>query len=102
MWKNTAVIHNILKKKIRVGSSCPAGPNSIGFGSAKPKTLQNGAGFGCAAIPKDIIICIINILNFIINNIKNFIICLINLIIFIIINIFNIKNLFLFLLLILL
>jgi hypothetical protein len=52
MWKNTAVIHNILKKKIRVGSSCPAGPNSIGSGSAKPKTLQNGAGFSCAAIPR--------------------------------------------------
>jgi len=102
MWKNTALIHNILKKKIRVGPSCPAGPNSIGSGSAKPKTLQNGAGFGCAAIPKNIIICIINILNFIINNIKNFIICLINLIIFIIIDIFIIKNLFLFLLLILL
>jgi hypothetical protein len=30
--------------------------------------------FGCAAIPKDIIISIINILNFIIINIKNFII----------------------------
>jgi hypothetical protein len=30
--------------------------------------------FGCAAIPKDIIISIINILNFIIINIKNIII----------------------------
>jgi len=37
-------------------------------------------GSGCAAIPKDIIIYILNILNFIINNMKNITICIINII----------------------
>jgi hypothetical protein len=97
--------------------------NSIGYDLARLKTLQKGAGSswvaglnilgsGCAAIPKDIIIYIINILNllllllkillFVINiifiiiiksiNIKNSIICVINIFIFIIIKSINMKN----------
>ena len=58
-----------------VGSGCPARPIALGF--------------GWAARPKDIIIYIINILNFIISNI---IICIINIIFFIIIKCINIKN----------
>jgi hypothetical protein len=65
--------------------------NSIGYDLARLKTLQKGAGSswvaglnilgsGCAAIPKDIIIYIINILNFIIINFKNITICIINII----------------------
>jgi len=69
---------------------------------AKPKTLQNGVGSGCqpdppilgsgcAAIPMDIIIYIINFLKLFIINIKNIIICIINIIFFIIIKSINIK-----------
>jgi hypothetical protein len=68
------------KRANNVGSCCPAGPNSVGSRLARPKILQTGTGSGCAAIPKDIIIYIINILNFIIINFKNITICIINII----------------------
>jgi hypothetical protein len=65
------------KGTTNVGSCCPAEPNSVGPDS----TLQKGAGSSwasgpsilgssCAATPIDIIFCIINIINFIIINIK--------------------------------
>ena len=107
-----------LPKAIRSGSSLAARPNTgpkhfqkepVEFGPAAQQhpillgltqILQNGVGSGCparpidlgfgwAARPKDIIICIINILNFIINN---FIICIINIIFFIIIKSIKFKN----------
>ena len=68
----------------------------LGFDQA---AKLNIFGSVCAAILKDIIIYILNILNFIIVtiiNIKNIIIYLINIIIFIIINIVNIKNIIIF------
>jgi len=62
--------------KKKFGFGCPTKPPDLGSGwAARPNIL----GFGCAPIPKDIIICIINILNFIII-IKNNIICIINII----------------------
>ena len=53
---------------------------------AGPNSLE----FGYAPICKDIIICIINIINFIIINIINFIICIINFLY--IIKSINVKN----------
>jgi hypothetical protein len=81
-------VKTLPKKANSVGPSSPAGSNSIGFGWPRLNALQAEAGSGCrsrttdfgsgyAAIPKDIIICMINILNFIIINI---IICFINII----------------------
>jgi len=58
-----------------VGSSCPARPTVLGFDWA---TGSNIFRYDCAAIYNDIIICIINILNFIIINIKIIIICIKN------------------------
>jgi hypothetical protein len=79
------------KRANNVRSCYPAGPNSVGSRLARPKILQTGTGSGCparptdfgsscAAIPKDIIIYILNILNFIIINFKNITICIINII----------------------
>jgi hypothetical protein len=48
---------------------------SIGSGSDRSKTLKKGVEFDRAALPKDIIICIINIIN-----IKIKIICIKNII----------------------
>jgi hypothetical protein len=56
-----------LTRPVDLGSGWAAGPNILGS--------------GCAGISKDIIICIINILNFISINIKNSIIYVINIII---------------------
>jgi hypothetical protein len=92
----------LLKETTGVGSCCLTEPNSVRSHSTRLKTLQKGVrsgcparltvlgsnwaaepnitGFDCASIPKNIIICIINILNFIIINIKNIIICIKNII----------------------
>jgi hypothetical protein len=80
-----------------IGSRCQVKPKTLPKEAnivrscwARPKTLQKGAGSGYAT-PKDIIIYIINILNFIIINSKK-IICIINIIFCVIIKIINIKN----------
>jgi len=72
--QNLIQTQNTLKE---VRSECPARFIDFGFGWA---ARLNILGSGCAAIPKDIIICMINILNFIIINIINIIICIINII----------------------
>jgi hypothetical protein len=91
------------KELIALGPATQQNPIVLGLAQlSRPKTLQKevGSSFparpidlrsGCAVMPKDIIICIINILNFIIINNKNFIICVINNIFFIIIKSVNIK-----------
>ena len=92
------------KELTALGSATQQNPIVLGLAQlSRPKTLQKevGSSFparpidlrsGCAVMPKDIIICIINILNFIIINNENFIICVINNIIFTIIKSINIKN----------
>jgi len=71
----------------RVGSCCPAAPNSVRSDSNTSKwgwvwmpSQTHWSWVWLGSKTKDIIICIINILNFIINNIINIIICIINII----------------------
>jgi len=75
------------KELTTLGPATQQNPKVAGLAQlSKPKILQKEVGFGwdwswvwlCSHIQRYIIICIINILNFIIINIENIIICVIN------------------------